>query len=359
MPPPLPVACRAVAPDESVIRKVRARLATGRGRASGWRGRAIALVLGVALAACSRPEVAAPGTPTGGTAPPVPVVASFTILADMVASVGGERVSVTSLVGPDGDAHVFSPGPADAKTLAGARLVVVNGLGFEGWIDRLIAASGYRGPVLVASEGIAGPQATATHAHDHGHAHRHGPGQAIGIDPHGWQSPAQARRYVANIAAGLARIDPANAAHYAERAQAYDARIEALDREARERFARVPEASRRVITGHDSFAHLGAAYGIRFFSPRGVSTGGEASARDLARLSRQVREQRIRAVFVENVTDPRLVEQLARESGAKVGGVLFSDALSAKDARAGTYLAMMRHNIDTIASALAEEGPAR
>jgi zinc/manganese transport system substrate-binding protein len=311
------------------------------------------------LAACSRPapEPAAPA------AAPLPIVATFTLLADMVANIGGDRVAVRSLVGPDGDAHVFSPSPADAKTLAGAGLVVVNGMGFEGWIDRLIAASGYRGPVVVASEGIAAlPLESDAHGHAHSHGHAHAAGAASSapaLDPHGWQSPAQARRYVANILSALVAADPSNAEYFRERARTYDAKIEALDRAARERLGRIPEERRRVITGHDAFGHLGAAYGIRFFSPRGVSTGGEASARDVGRLIRQIREQRIRAVFVENISDPRLVEQIARESGARVGGVLFSDALSAKDARASTYLEMMRHNIETIASALAEEPAAR
>lgn len=353
-----PASIRADRPDATQAGAGRHRPVT-RVRAARAAG-ALVLVAAGLLAGCSRPasESAAPA------AARLPVVATFTLLADMVAQVGGDRVQVTSLVGPDGDAHVFSPSPAEAKTLASARLVVVNGLGFEGWIDRLIAASGYRGPVVVASEGI-DPLPLAPGAHAHAHANAHAPhGHAHGtaaaaVDPHGWQNPAHARRYVANIAAALASADPANAAQYRERAQAYDAQIAALDREARERFGAIAEERRRVITGHDAFGHLGAAYGIRFHSPRGVSTGGEASARDVGRLIRQIREQRIRAVFVENVSDPRLVEQLARESGARVGGVLFSDALSAKDARAATYLAMMRHNIDTIASALAEDPAAR
>jgi zinc/manganese transport system substrate-binding protein len=287
-------------------------------------------------------------------APKLPVVATFTILADLVVNVGGDRVEITTLVGPDSDAHVFSPTPAAAKAIAGAKLVFVNGLGFEGWIEKLIVASGYHGPVVVASDGVdtltLAPQPHAGHAH----GHRHDPGE---VDPHAWQSIANARRYVRNIADALVAADPAGETGYRARASAYDQALERLDAGARARLGAIPAQDRRAIVGHDAFGYFARAYDITFLSPRGASTDSEASAKDVARLARQIRAQRIRAVFVENISDPRLVEQLARESGARVGGTLFSDALSARDRRAMTYLDMMSHNIEEVAKALAPAVP--
>jgi zinc/manganese transport system substrate-binding protein len=307
------------------------------------------------LAACGPAGDSRKSAPTPTAAAPAPVsepkltvVATFSILADLVANVGGDRVAITTLVGPDSDAHVYSPTPSDAKAIASAALVFVNGLGFEGWIDKLIKASGYTGTVVVAAEGIR-PLKAAAHAHGHGHGHAHDHGE---LDPHGWQSPVQAQRYVENIARALIAADPKHEQAYRSRATAYIETLRRLDEDARARFAAIPAEQRRVITGHDAFGYFGDAYAIRFFAPRGMSTEGEASAKGVARLITQIRSQKIRAVFVENISDPRLVEQLARESGAKVGGVLFSDALSVKDARARTYLDMMRHNVDTVAAAL-------
>jgi zinc/manganese transport system substrate-binding protein len=314
---------------------------------------ALRLAIGGALLLAGCGPSAGPGTEgkapasaatSGAVQPKLQVVATFTILADLVANVGGDRVEVQPLVGPDSDAHVFSPTPAAARAIASASLVVVNGLGFEGWIDKLIAASGYRGTVVVASEGVEVLKATS-HAHAHGHDHGD-------VDPHAWQSLANARRYVQNIATALAAADPAHADGYRARAAAYDARLQALDEKARARFAAIPAAERRVIVGHDAFGYFARAYAIDFHSPRGFSTNSEASARDVARLVRQIRTQRIRAVFVENISDPRLVEQLARESGARIGGTLFSDALSTKDKRALTYLDLMGHNVEEVARAL-------
>jgi len=324
----------------------------------GFRRRALVLLaLGAGLLAGCGPgaETAtkaspAPSAPAAAAPAPEPrlaVVATFTILADMVSNVGGDRVAVVSIVGPDSDAHQFSPAPGDAKAIASAQLVFTNGLGFEGWLDKLIAASGYQGTVVVASEGIETIR-TAGHGHSHGHRHDHGE-----VDPHGWQSLANARRYVSNIADALAKADPAHEEAFRARAATYIEAIDALDAEARKKFEAIPAAERRMVTGHDAFGYLGRDYGISLLSPRGVSTESEASAKDVAALIRQIKSQRIRAVFVENISDPRLVEQLARESGARVGGVLFSDALSEKNARGRTYLEMMRHNLDEIAKALA------
>ncbi len=270
---------------------------------------------------------------------PVPVVASFSILADLVRQVGGERVAVTALVGPNGDAHVYQPSPADAKTLASARLVVVNGLGFEGWIPRLVKASGSKAEVVTASAGIKPLEMV-----EDGHPHA--------TDPHAWQDVANARRYVAVIRDALSKADPEGAQAYAANAAAYIARLDELDAEVRAAAARIPAERKRIITTHDAFGYFAAAYGFQFIAPQGVSTESEASAKDVARIIRQIRAEKIPAVFLENVSDPRLMERITRETGAKIGGRLTSDALSGQDGPAGTYIDMMRNNIRELSAAL-------
>ncbi len=279
------------------------------------------------------------------------VVTTFTILGDMLKNVGGEHIALGTLVGPDGDAHVYEPTPADARALAGADLVIVNGLGFEGWIDRLVKASGYKGPVVVASAGIDALKTEDAHDEhdDHGKAekdedHHHGE-----LDPHAWQDLANGRLYVANIARALVAADPAHADDYRRRAEAYDHKLVALDREIRSRLEAVPADRRKVITSHDAFQYFGRAYGIDFHAPVGLSTESEPSAGEVAALVRQMRSERIRALFVENITDPRLVQQLAREAGAVIGGTLYSDSLSGPTGPAPTYLDMFRHNASEIA----------
>ena len=265
---------------------------------------------------------------------PLRVVASFSILADMAREIGGSAVEVAALVGPDSDAHVFQPSPADARRLANAELVVVNGLGFEGWMDRLVRSSGYRGPVLVASEGV--------------------PVRRMGRepDPHAWQDLANAQRYAANLRDAMARARPASAVEIGQRCASYIERLQALDREVRARFDAVPRQRRRAISSHDAFGYFGAAYGIEFLAPQGMNTDSEASAASVARLIDQIRREDVRAVFVENISDPRLVQRIAREGGGIVGGRLYSDALSAPGTEADTYLKLFAHNATTIASAL-------
>jgi zinc/manganese transport system substrate-binding protein len=284
--------------------------------------------------------------PARVAAAPVKVVATFSVLADMVREVGGERVTVTSIVGPDGDAHVYEPTPLDAKAITRADLLVVNGLGFEGWLERLAEAAGYGGPIVVASTGIV-PRAMADPAAGVGHGHDHG-----AIDPHAWQSLANGGLYVANIVKALQAVDPEGAAIYEDNGTAYRAEIAALDRELRAAFASLPEERRRIVTSHDAFGYFADTYGIEVIAPQGVSTESEASAADVARLIRQIHAERIPAVFVENVTDPRLVEQIGRETEARVGGSLYSDALSSPEGPAPTYLAMFRHNLATLLAAL-------
>ncbi len=283
---------------------------------------------------------------------PVKAVATFSILADMVREVGGDRVEVVTLVGPDGDAHVYQPTPADAKNVAAADIVFVNGLGFEGWIDRLITSASFQGPVVVATQGIEPLAATEdhddSHGHSHGHAHDHGE-----VDPHAWQSLENGKIYVRNIRDGLIALDPAGAAVYSANADRYLAEIAALDAEVRAAVANLPPQRRTVVTSHDAFGYFAQAYGLTFRSPTGVSSEAEASAKDVAALIRQIRSDSIPAVFMENITDPRLLEQIRRETGASLGGTLYSDALSQPDGPAPTYLEMFRYNVRTLTSALA------
>ncbi len=265
------------------------------------------------------------------------VVTTFTILGDMVKNVGCEHVALTTLVGPDADAHVYEPTPADARALAQADVVVVNGLGFEGWIDRLVKVSGYKGRVVVASAGIAPLTAEPDRP-----------------DPHAWQDLANGRLGVANIARELVAADPPHADDYRRRAEAYDRQLAALDRDIRGRLEALPADRRKVITSHDAFQYFGRAYGIDFHAPVGLSTESEPSAGEVAALIRQMRDEGIQAIFVENITDPRLVEQLAREAGAVIGGTLYSDSLSGPTGPAPTYLDMFRHNVGEISKALFE-----
>lgn len=273
------------------------------------------------------------------------VVATFSILGDMTQRVGGERVQVHTLVGPDADAHVYQPTPADARTLAQARLVVVNGFGFEGWIERLIKSSGYRGKVLKAISGVK----TLKLPHlkgESGHAH-HGD-----VDPHAWQDLSNALIYVDNIAQALSEADPAGQDVYQANAAKYKQEISTLDGEIRQAFKTIPIERRRVVTSHDAFGYFSRAYGIGFISPIGINTDAEPSAGDIGRIIEQIRREKIPAVFLESISDPRLLERIRQESGARIGGTLYSDSLSKAGGPAPTYLDMMRHNAKTLAAAL-------
>ena len=280
-------------------------------------------------------------------------VASFSVLGDMVKQVGGDRVEVTTLVGPNGDAHVFNPTPAIAKLLASADIFFVNGLGFEGWMERLEKSSGFKGEVVVASKGVTPltmGEEDGHHHDDHGDDHDEGGDEVP--DPHAWQSLANGKIYVANIRDGLITADPAGKAEYVANATKYLAAIDAEEAAVKVAIAKLPPERRRIITSHDAFGYLADAYGLEVISPEGVSAESEASAQDVAMIIRQIREEQIPAVFLENVTDRRLLDQIARETGAKIGGVLYSDALSKADGPAPTYLGMFRHNIGALSAAL-------
>jgi zinc/manganese transport system substrate-binding protein len=266
------------------------------------------------------------------------VVASFTILADFVRNVGGDRVDVVALIGPNADAHVYTPSPADAKTIAIAKLVVVNGLGFEGWLPRLVKSSGSTARIVVATDGII--------------PLKEPPGGHHSVDPHAWQSVPNAKIYVENIRKALAEIDPASAESYRANAARYVTQLDELDRDVRARVAKIPEDRRKVISTHGAFGYFAAAYGVAFVAPQGVSTDSEPSARDLANIIAQIRKEKIPEIFLENISDPRLIRRVAAETGAKIGGTLYSDSLTDEKGAAPTYIDMVRHNIKTLQDAL-------
>jgi len=289
--------------------------------------------------------------------PKLKVVASFSILGDIVREIGGEEVDITTLVGPDRDAHNYQPTPEDAKALAAADIIAINGLKFEGWLGRLIAASGTKAKLLVVSAGVRprvmSEEEAFGHAHAHAHTHEKQPHEGdVVVDPHAWQDLRNGALYAKNIAAALSAARPKLAAEINERAQTYIAEIKALDREIKTAFAAIPEERRKIITSHDAFGYFGAAYGVTFLSPVGISTEAEPSAADLAALIRQIKAEHVKEVFVENMTSPRLIEQLAKDAGAKLGGTLYADALSAPSGPAPTYLKMMRHNAELMLGAM-------
>jgi zinc/manganese transport system substrate-binding protein len=265
----------------------------------------------------------------------VNVVTSFSILGDFVKNVGGERVNVTTLVGSNSDVHVYTPAPADARKIADAKLLVINGLGLEGWLPRLVQSSGSKAPIIIATINVA-PLKLGSDA-----------------DPHAWQSVANAKIYVTNIRDALGAADPVDAETFRTNTQAYLAELDALDREVREAIGKIPESRRKVISTHDAFGYFASAYGIKFIAPLGVSTESEASARDIADIITQIKTAKIPAVFLENISDPRLIRQIAAETGARIGGTLYSDSLTGEKGDAPTYIDMVRHNIRALTSALA------
>jgi zinc/manganese transport system substrate-binding protein len=262
------------------------------------------------------------------------VVASFSIIGDFVRNVGGDRVNVTTLVGPNADVHVYTPAPQDAKRIADARLVFVNGLGLEGWLPRLVQSAGGKAMIVVVSNGIV-PLKRGSDA-----------------DPHAWQSVSNAKVYVANIRDALSAVDSADAGAFRANAARYLAELDALDAEVKAALDKIPPERRKVISTHDAFGYFARDYGIQFIAPLGVSTETEPSARDLADIIGQIRKEKIPAVFLENMTDDRLIGRIAAETGAKVGGTLISDALTDEKGDSPTYIAMVRHNIRALTSAL-------
>ena len=271
-------------------------------------------------------------------AAPVKVVASFSIIGDLVKQVAGARADVAVLVGPNADMHGFAPGPAQIRMLRDAKLFVVNGLGFEGWADRLVKSSGFKGQPLVASRGL---KALPAAAEGHGR-----------YDPHAWHEVANVKRYVENIRDALIVVDPDGRATYEANAARYTSELDALERDIKAAFAPIPRGQRKVITSHDAFTYYGAAYDVSFLAAQGVGNEAQPSAKRLAELIRQIKREQVRAVFLENMSDRRVIDQVVRETGATIGGTLYSDALSDSGGPAPTYIAMMRHNTKLIAGNL-------
>lgn len=271
-------------------------------------------------------------------AKPIEAVASFTVIADMVQNVGGDHVHVTSLIGPNGDPHAYEPTPNDAQALKRADLVFVSGLHLEGWLDRLIKASGYQGQPVVLSNGIK----TRSMEED---------GKRI-TDPHAWNSAANGVVYVRNIISALQKADPANASDYQAKGEHYMQQLEQLDAYARAQIQAIPSDKRKVLTSHDAFGYFGDAYGVTFLSPLGFSTETEASASDVAKLIKQIKQEHVSTYFFENSSDPRLVKQIADASGAQPGGELYVESLSPADGPAPTYAQMFRYNVDKLTAAM-------
>jgi len=267
----------------------------------------------------------------------IQVVASFSILGDLVRQVTGEHADVTTIVGPDADAHVYQPNTGDARAVAAADVIFVNGLGFETWSDALIRTSGTRAMIFIATEGVEPLRVEGV------------------IDPHAWNVLTNGMIYVRNIAEGMARADPANAENYRVNAEAYVKRLALVHEDARARFDALPEDRRTVVTAHDAFGYLASAYGLTFLAPVGIDTEAEPSARELADLIAHLKETGAGALFVENISSPALVEQIALETGLKIGGRLFSDALSEKGGPATSYIAMFEHNLGVLIAGLAPE----
>jgi zinc/manganese transport system substrate-binding protein len=297
----------------------------------------------------------------------VPVVASFSILGDLVSQVGGEHISVTTLVKANGDAHVYSPSPMDAKAVTHAKLLVVNGLGFEGWMPRLVESSNFTGEKVVASDGIDAMKGGCNHhdddhqEHDSDHAehvghhdedhttHDHHHGE---FDPHAWNSIANVKTYISNIEKGLSKVDPKHSSDYAANALHYTQKLDSLELQLHAEIDKIPASQRNVITPHDAFGYFSRDFDVTFIAPQGTSTESEASAADVAAIITQIREDNVTAVFMENIADNRMIEQISRETGAKIGGKLFSDALSSSAGPASTYIELMQYNVDTIVKAL-------
>ncbi len=300
------------------------------------------LCLGAIASACFWP---AAGRSQQLLTKPFPVVASFSILADIARQVGGDRIVVTSLVGPGQDAHVFQPKPANARALNEAKVILINGLGFEPFMDRLITASGSKVKPVIVSSGL--PTIKASGDHNHGSSHG-----SSNVDPHAWQSVSNVKDYARAIATAFAAVDPENKALYETRLAGYLGELDKLDTDIRASVAKIPVERRLLVTTHDAFGYFARDYGIAFHSLQGISTDAEPSARDLAQVIRQIKTRKAPAVFLENITDPRKAERIAKETGARIGGTLYSDALSSDNGPAATYITLMRHNIKQITEAL-------
>jgi len=279
--------------------------------------------------------------PVYAEAKPLSVVTTFSILGDFVKQVGGDDIDLKILVGPDADAHAYTPTPEDSKALAHADLFIQNGLGFEGWVSRLAYASGYKGPVVTVGESLAAPAKSEDKITD---------------DPHAWQNVSNARLYVKTIAAALGKAMPEKASEFNARATAYDAKLEELDAWVKSEIGWVSAPKRKIITNHDAFGYFGAAYGITFISPQGVSTEVEPTAWRVAKLVEQIKAEKIKRVFIENMANPKLMTQLAKDAGASLGKPVYSDSLSGANGPAPDFISMIRYNVVQFTQAMMLNG---
>lgn len=276
----------------------------------------------------------------------MPVITSFSILGDIVSQIGGDHIAITNLVKANGDAHVYQPTPIDAKEISQAKLVIMNGLGFEGWMPRLIESSNFKGIEIIASNGIT-PLTREEEDHHHETDHQHG-----NYDPHAWNSVRNVKIYVKNIEAGLINADPKNSDDYKKNADNYLQKLDKLEITIHQELDQIPQSKRTIITPHDAFGYFSRDYNVTFYAPQGTSTESEASAADVATIIRQIRKDDIQAVFIENITDNRMIEQISNETHAHIGGKLYSDALSGPDEPATSYIKLIQHNVNTITQAL-------
>jgi zinc/manganese transport system substrate-binding protein len=290
------------------------------------------LLFGLFIAFISAPADAKPFT----------IVTTFSILGDLTKQVGGDLVEIKTLVKPDSDAHIYKPTPSDSMALAQADFVIENGLGFEGWVDRLILASGYKGPVVIASRGVV-PLPM-------------GAGRGKIVDPHAWQDVSNTRLYVKNIAEALGKALPEKREVFEARAKAYDAELGALDAWVKAEIGQIPAAQRKIITSHEAFGYFGTAYGVTFLAVQGVSTEIEPTAAHVAKLVEQMKVEKIRRLFFENKASQKLISQLAKDAGASLARPVYSDSLSGADGPAATYIAMLRTNTEQFKEAMMLNG---
>ncbi len=279
-------------------------------------------------------------TPSYAYAAKLRVVVTFSVLGDIVSRIGGDNIEVTTLVGPNADAHAFEPTPEAVKALENADLVVVNGISFEGWMGRLIVSSGYSGPVVVAAKNV-----TSLAVND-----------KLDLDPHAWQSISNVQTYIDNIRDAFIEADRPHSAKYKENAELFARELQGLEYWIKQQINSVPEDKRVVITTHDAFQYFGRYYGVRFLAPAGVTNESSPSAANLAKIEDQMRKEQIRAVFFENVNDDKLMKQLQQDVGAFIGGTLYTDALSGPNGPAPTYIAMMKHNVTQLVAGMQHNG---
>ncbi len=271
----------------------------------------------------------------------MPVVASFSILGDFIKNIGGDRINLTTLVAAGADAHVYAPTPNDAQKLVQAKVIFINGLKFESWMDRLVASSGTKAAIVTSTKSVNPLKSKDAHDHTHG-----------AVDPHAWHDIANAKTYSINIRNALIEADPAGKVVYEKNATLYIDKLNILEAEIKTAMVKIPASKRKIITSHDAFGYFAKKYNLEFIAPQGISTDAEASAKDVAKIIRQIKAEKITAMFVENITDPRLLQRIASETGIKIGGTIFSDSLSSESGKAATYMDMMRHNSEQIVQAL-------